>query len=295
MTLPASGAITMGDVNVELGYSSTATISLNDAAVRTLFGIPSGAISLNDGHGKSNASFWIRTVAVNQNNYIVNQAALIALSASGQVNVLLDGGAEYWYGPPLVYANVNYLSITPVGAITSWKCIEHHSDSTISETTPRALSFQLNADNTYSAYNSSLYAPNYDCVYTFNSSFTLTNITKWPLTAAGPEWMPPGRMICHQDSSGTFYTVSDGWNMAYKGYVYYHTTSTSTTPVMTYYMGVLLTKGSGTTGSGSWISWSSTATAIYMHGAHIDDSGNVYVLLKRDSMCMGTTTETLAL
>lgn len=54
MTLPASGVITMGDVNTELGYSATAAISLNDTAVRTLFGIASGAISLNDGYGKSN-------------------------------------------------------------------------------------------------------------------------------------------------------------------------------------------------------------------------------------------------
>lgn len=54
MPLPASGVITMGDVNVELGYAASAVISLNNTAVRGLFGIASGAISLNDGHGKSN-------------------------------------------------------------------------------------------------------------------------------------------------------------------------------------------------------------------------------------------------
>ena len=43
----------MSQVNTELSYSSTAQISLNDSAVRTLFGIASGTISLNDGHGKS--------------------------------------------------------------------------------------------------------------------------------------------------------------------------------------------------------------------------------------------------
>lgn len=53
MTLPASGTITMDQVNTELGLSSSALITLNDTAVRNLFGKPSGAISMSDGWGKS--------------------------------------------------------------------------------------------------------------------------------------------------------------------------------------------------------------------------------------------------
>jgi len=53
MTLPASGAISLNDVNVELGLSATAQIGMNDAAVRALFEVPSGAISMSDGYGKS--------------------------------------------------------------------------------------------------------------------------------------------------------------------------------------------------------------------------------------------------
>lgn len=57
MTLPASGnPLSFSQVNVELGYSSTAQISMNCTAFRTLFGVSSGAIGMSSGFGKSNTS-----------------------------------------------------------------------------------------------------------------------------------------------------------------------------------------------------------------------------------------------
>lgn len=53
MTLPASGSIYLSQVDTELGQASTAAITLNDANVRALFGVPSGAIYMADGYGKS--------------------------------------------------------------------------------------------------------------------------------------------------------------------------------------------------------------------------------------------------
>ena len=58
MTTP-TGTITMADVNVELGLSSSATISLNDTNVRLLAGVPSGTISMNNLRGKSAGASYI--------------------------------------------------------------------------------------------------------------------------------------------------------------------------------------------------------------------------------------------
>ena len=53
MALQTTGAISLSDVNVELGLSSTALVSLNDAVVRSLLNVASGTISLYDAYGKS--------------------------------------------------------------------------------------------------------------------------------------------------------------------------------------------------------------------------------------------------
>ncbi len=57
MPLPSSGPISMSQVNVELGLAATTPISLNQTNVRTLFGRPSGTISMSDDYGKSNALY----------------------------------------------------------------------------------------------------------------------------------------------------------------------------------------------------------------------------------------------
>jgi hypothetical protein len=60
MTLPV-GQISLGQVNTELGLSATTLISLNQASVRTLAGVPSGQIAMSNLQGKSNTTFFIST------------------------------------------------------------------------------------------------------------------------------------------------------------------------------------------------------------------------------------------
>lgn len=63
MALQTSGPISFQQINVELGNTATATISLNDTAVRQLLGKTSGTISMQDAYGKSGEIRFVNTVA----------------------------------------------------------------------------------------------------------------------------------------------------------------------------------------------------------------------------------------
>jgi len=81
----------MADVNTELQLSSTATISLNDTNVRTLFGVPSGAISMSNGYGKEYMKSL--TIASNQTNLDLRTYALAnGWSTSQLLQVTINSG-----------------------------------------------------------------------------------------------------------------------------------------------------------------------------------------------------------
>lgn len=105
MTLPSSGTISMSQVDVELGYSSSATISLNDTAVRTLFGKSSGTISMSDGYGKS-SGFTVNVVDsgdVDYNIYVFDSGTHGGARGSISPTGTYQGWAFSTYGEFAIY------------------------------------------------------------------------------------------------------------------------------------------------------------------------------------------------
>lgn len=92
MALNPSGPISLGgstagqSVNLELGQSATATISLGDSNVRALAGVPSGPISLDDLHGKSAVSVYISSTSIVETQFSpVSAYAAYTLANDGKV------------------------------------------------------------------------------------------------------------------------------------------------------------------------------------------------------------------
>lgn len=138
MTLNSSGPISLGgstagqSINLELGQAATATVSLNDANVRTLAGVASGAIVVpTDFYGKSNVLITFNDYSVFAAAAGYSQAAYAIFGAGagiGKVYEALNGGAytfvEQWCTPTSeggnyeVYANEVVGPV--VGTVNAW-------------------------------------------------------------------------------------------------------------------------------------------------------------------------------
>lgn len=91
MTLPASGAISFNNINVELGVAGTTQASLGQASYRTLAGVASGQISMSNFYGKSNEFAF--TISSNQTNANLRTLAVNAgWNASSKVVATISGG-----------------------------------------------------------------------------------------------------------------------------------------------------------------------------------------------------------
>lgn len=96
MALPASGAISLSDFNTELGITAGTTINMNDADVRSLFGLASGAeASFSDYYGASSVVDIALTIAANTNNYnIFSSKGGTYVAGKSNVTVTINSGVS---------------------------------------------------------------------------------------------------------------------------------------------------------------------------------------------------------
>jgi hypothetical protein len=116
MALQSSGQISMNNINTELGQSPTAQASLNDANYRTLAGVPSGAITMQNFYGKS--SYATGLYRSNINSYFADNPYAFGSPASTSVDtgVLSDGGVPEYTS----YHWLGYFKPTSTGTHTFW-------------------------------------------------------------------------------------------------------------------------------------------------------------------------------
>jgi len=103
MTMVSSGPISIGgnattgglnqSINIELGRSATASSNLNESALRTLAGVPSGAISLSNFYGKSNRPALSFTFTSSTANASLNVSSIGGyVAGSSDITITVNSG-----------------------------------------------------------------------------------------------------------------------------------------------------------------------------------------------------------
>lgn len=126
MTLPASGTIRLTDVMNELRITNPGRaypISLGDADVRTLAGVPSGSISLTNLYGKSSSTPMSGSVPNVNDSDAINSAA--DHTRHTPIAVSLAGGTA-----PFSYA---WTKLSGTGAVIAANAANTTADFTVSK------------------------------------------------------------------------------------------------------------------------------------------------------------------
>lgn len=124
MTLQSSGAISINNINVELGLSGTTNSSLNQSSFRTLAGVASGTISMSNFYGKSNVTVTISNLTVT--NTDVTPALVEATYQLNSNGKIYDDGIEVgsWVTPNSAAGDyqvkAEIVSGSPTGTFSSW-------------------------------------------------------------------------------------------------------------------------------------------------------------------------------
>lgn len=114
MTLPYAN-ISMSAVNTELGRTSTATLSMNDSAVRILGKRPTGTISMSDLRGRSLPStVWVNNQKVNWSGIAASTTKFVAVGDKGYI-----ANGTNTFGWTVLNSNVTPANLTSVAYSSS--------------------------------------------------------------------------------------------------------------------------------------------------------------------------------
>lgn len=130
MTLNASGPISLGgstagqSINLELGRSATAQVSLNESAVRTLAGVPSGAIVMpTDFYGKSSIVYRLDSGTYLDSTFSpLDAQTTLTVGSNGALDVsTFNSGvlASYDWLTPTATASTHFVRLTPTSGTFS--------------------------------------------------------------------------------------------------------------------------------------------------------------------------------
>ena len=117
MPLPASGQITLNQVNVELGISGTTQRGLGDSTTRTLFDVASGQIAMSNGYGKANTF----TLNISSHTADVNvSSAATAAGWDGSVELFVNiASSVYCYATSLAATTGQGLLVNTACTVTN--------------------------------------------------------------------------------------------------------------------------------------------------------------------------------
>ena len=255
MTLNSSGPISLGgttagvSIEKELGGSGTTQISLNDANVRALAGVASGAITMpTNFYGKSSATYFVMGITPSSgggansghqvnasstnitlitNNSVNGWNTLYRISASGsltsQTKITAGGGtlvasttsiAQYTFvmdGSDNIYVDTGQSSIgAGFATISSSNTVNYCA--AISSGSFNALSTQ----GTVAYYNSTAYSTVIGtqgacCCATYGGFYSFTYSGTTPTFYL---WQSTNTGLMRTDSSGNIYIISDSGYLA---------------------------------------------------------------------------------